>query len=55
MTPQEFANKMHELRRDLGDPEATHSQADKLMCEALRRLGYEAGVEIFEKMELWYA
>lgn len=53
MTPEEFANKMAEYAAL--DPEGGHSFGDKLMCELLKRLGYEEGVKIFQGMDKWYA
>ena len=54
MTPKEFEEKMKEIsERD--DIEVRHSSGDILMAKVLISLGYEAGVEIFENMEKWYA
>lgn len=56
MTPEEFAARMREIAKDAaGDREAAHSHADNLMCEALKALGYGEGVEVFVRMERWYA
>ena len=33
---------------------SSHEEADDLMCEVLKSLGYEAGVKIFEEMTKWY-
>jgi hypothetical protein len=54
MTPEEFAKKMREIFRKR-DKEGRHSEADKLMCELLKSLGYEKGVKIFEKSDKWYS
>lgn len=58
-TPKEFATEMDSIftgRQDKhNDPESEHARADALLCEQLRRLGYDAGVEIFEKAKKWYA
>ena len=54
MTPEEFAKKMEELSLN-GDIEEAHGNADDLMCELLRQLGYGEGVQIFQEMEKWYA
>ena len=49
MTPEEFENRMKEIVLNLGsDCEESHYEHDKLMCDLLRSLGYEAGVEVFE-------
>ena len=39
---------------DLGT-EDRHQLADKLMMDALKLLGYNKGIEIFQKMKKWYA
>lgn len=56
MTPEEFANKMQQLKNTKGhDEEGFHGDADDLMCELLRSLGYEKGIEIYDSIEKWYA
>lgn len=52
--PAEFERKMREIS-EIDDSETKHIKADELMCEVLKSLGYEVGVEIFEKMRKWYA
>ena len=37
------------------DPEAMHTEADKLLCEILRFHGYGEVVDIFDAMDIWYA
>lgn len=37
------------------DEELSHERADKILCEMLRRLGYEHIVEIFELLIKWYS
>lgn len=37
------------------DSETFHKQADELMCKALISQGYEAGVEIFNKIPKYYS
>jgi len=54
MTPEEFKAKMQECA-DNYDTECGHSNADALMCELLRSMGYGEGVLIFEEMDKWYA
>lgn len=49
-----FANEMRRIDRD-NDTEMRHILADELMCKLLRELGYGEGVDIFEKMSLWYS
>lgn len=55
MTPEEFATRMEECRKFSGDPEICHGQADDLMLECLRSLGYGTGCDIFEDLPRWYA
>lgn len=56
MTPEEFAERAREIVRDFGgDEEASHWRLDKLLCEALRGLGYGEGVKTFEDSDKWYA
>jgi hypothetical protein len=54
MTPYEFYHKMLEIADNL-DQEARHAEADNLLCAVLMELGYSTGVEVFHKMEKWYA
>jgi hypothetical protein len=37
------------------DVEENHEMADRLLCEVLRGFGFGAGVDVFERMEKWYA
>lgn len=53
ISPEEFAAAMAEASHE--GPEDGHIEADALMCETLRRLGYEEGVQIFENFKKWYA
>lgn len=46
-------SKLEEL--DSGDTEASHQEADKLLCALLRKLGYAHVVEAWEKVPKWYA
>ena len=59
LTPEEFKAAMFEIwhskRSRYYDCEPRHIDADSLMCEVLRQLGYGDGVDIFENMEKWYA
>ena len=57
ISPEEFETRMLALdaRSQSGALNRTHIEADELMCEILRELGYAAGVEIFEEMDKWYA
>ncbi len=55
MTPEEFAKKVREAFSGPGDAENWHAEADYVMCELLRQLGYGKGVDIFEAGQKWYA
>ena len=39
----------------IGDPEKAHGNADDVLCELLKRLGYDDVVDEWEKVEKWYA
>ena len=56
MTPEKFKLEMNELATSSGlDEEGRHRRMDALMCEALRRIGYDDGIDIFEATSKWYA
>lgn len=59
MTPEEFRVRMAEIAardRVNDDPEVPHGEADALLCETLRALGYGEGVALFEtSIAKWYA
>ena len=56
MTPEEFKNTMDELTTSNHlDKEDRHREMDRLMCEVLRSLGYDDGIDIFESTDKWYA
>ena len=63
ITPEEFARLMKELDREgkydysneYIDPEALHIRMDDLLMETLRSLGYDEGVEIFDKAPKRYS
>ncbi len=38
-----------------GDTEATHSEADDVLCKFLVALGYQDVVDEWEKVDKWYA
>lgn len=54
MSPDEFAKKMLKIAEN-EDYEHRHAEMDRLMCQALRRLGYEKGIDIFLKTPSYYA
>ncbi len=55
MTPKEFADRMRAITSEVVDIGGMHSDADDLLCEVLRSLGYEEGVAIFEGADKWYS
>lgn len=56
MDVDEFEAKMADIFANPNtDIEEKHIQADDLMCEVLKNLGYELGIEIFENAQKWYA
>ena len=54
MTPCEFEKRMAALK-EINCPDGCHQDADKLMCQVLKSLGYEKGVVLFEQLDKWYA
>lgn len=54
ITPAEFTRRM-DLCAENDDPEQGHVDADDLMCEVLRQLGYGDGVTVYVAMTKWYA
>lgn len=58
MTPKEFENSMLFLEQEYGkgkDAEEFHLEADVLMMKVLIQLGYENGIEIFDRNPKWYS
>jgi hypothetical protein len=41
--------------QNCGDPEIAHSEADKVLCELLRKLSHSNVADEFEKVTKWYA
>ena len=54
LTPAEFAAKMRE-QAARGDTEMAHSDADEIIVQLLRQLGYDEGADIYNNMERWFA
>jgi len=54
ISPEVFKQRMEVINENF-DIEEAHGDADKLMCDLLDSLGYDGGVEIFRRMEKWYA
>lgn len=56
MTPQKFAAEMRRIAiANEDDIEVRHQAADALMVDALKSLGYAAGVNVFQGMKRYYA
>ena len=55
-SPEEFAVKMSKIEAGNDyDPHDSHLDADCLMSETLRDLGYGEGIAIFENIRKWYS
>jgi hypothetical protein len=46
---------LNELETCEKDEEEGHGRADFLLCELLKKLGYEEIVEKFDSLKKWYA
>lgn len=46
---EKFKNEITELKSRAGDPEGAHCEADKLLLEALRELGFGELADAFEE------
>ncbi len=56
MTPNKFESTMRTIReKNENDPEVCHILMDDCLCETLRELGYDKGVDIFESTDKWYS
>lgn len=56
LTPEKFELLMNTNFKDLYlNNEQRHINADILMCDMLRLLGYKADIEVFESAEKWYS
>ena len=50
MTPEKFKLEMNELATSSGlDEEDRHRRMDALICEVLRSIGYDDGIDVFER------
>ena len=49
-----YTNKIKELGK-YNDTGEFHINADGLMCEILKKLGFDEFVEIFENRDKWYS
>lgn len=56
MTPDEFFESMNAVvNKHNHDFEAAHADADEIICNLLKQLGYEKGVEVFNNMTKQYS
>ena len=55
MTHDDFAERMQAVVDECGkDPERAHSDLDDVMEEVLRDMGFDRGMDIFDKQTKWY-
>lgn len=54
MTKEQAIEKLKELQKN-GDYESAHGDADEVLCELLKALGYEDVVAEWDKVGKWYA
>ena len=58
LTPKEAENRMLFIEQEYGNgksEEDFHVEADNLMCDILKELGYEEVVRIFRRNPKWYS
>ena len=51
---EEYITRMRECAEN-GDIEAAHSDADDILCEVLKDLGYEDLITLYHDVRKWYA
>lgn len=51
----EFNKKMKYISENQWHTEDAHIEMDDVMCDTLRKLGFEKGIDIFEHTERWYS
>ena len=51
----EFNKKMKYISENQWRTEDAHIEMDDVMCNTLRKLGFEKGIDIFEHTERWYS
>ena len=54
MTRELAIQRLKEYQQS-GDTEASHANADDVLCDLLRELGYGDVVEEYERIEKWFA
>ena len=55
MKKSEAVIKQLKQLQDSGDTEASHGEADDILCDFLIHLGYDEVVEEYKKIDKWYA
>lgn len=56
VSPAEFAVRMRAIvDDDSADAEDDHMNADRLLAETLRALGYGEGITVYDSMHKWYS
>lgn len=53
LTPEQLLKAMKAINK--GDREAAHIDADDLLCETLKALGYGQALKVYDDMDKWYA
>ena len=51
---KELCEQMKALQ-DIWDIEEAHGKADDILCKALKQLGYNELVDLYEKVDKWYS
>ncbi|WP_152692691.1 hypothetical protein [Citrobacter braakii] len=54
MTREEAINKL-KILQGIGDKEIAHCNADDVICDLLKALGYEDVVKEYDEIDKWYA
>jgi len=52
---KEAIEKMKECVKNNGDIEVAHLDADNILCDVLTQLGYKELVDLYKKVDKWYA
>lgn len=57
--PQEMIDEFNEKMKHISENQwrtgDAHIEMDGVMCNTLRKLGFEKGIDIFEHTERWYS
>lgn len=54
MTREESINKL-KILQEMRDKESAHCNADDVICDLLKALGYEDVVKGYDEIDKWYA